>query len=169
MPRNTQRILRLIPLVLTLLAAFAPAALHAQVDVRPGTQVRVLAPSVADSLLRGRVVAIDSASLLLAPAAAGSLNLPISRIQRLERFRPGPRQTLTGALVGTVLGAAAGYGIAHVAVRGSPCDYLCGAAEAGSAILVGTVGLVAGGIIGSRSRAEGRWEAVPMDPDRARP
>jgi hypothetical protein len=165
MPLRNRSILR--SLLLVCLAAFAPAALHAQVDVRAGAQVRVLAPSAADSLLRGRVVSIDSASLLLAPNAAGSVNLPLSRIERLERFRPGPRRTLTGALVGTVLGAAAGYGIAHVSVRNSECDYLCGAAEAGSAILGGTVGLVTGAIIGSRSRGDGRWETVPID--RTRP
>jgi hypothetical protein len=169
MPLPTQRILRLIPLVLALLAAFAPAALHAQVDVPPGTQVRVLAPSVADSLLRGRVVAIDSASLLLAPSASGSLNLPISGIQRLDRFRPGPRKTLQGALAGTVLGAAAGFGIAYASLRNSQCDYLCGAVQVGSAILGGAVGVVGGGIIGSRSRGEGRWEPVPIAPVRARP
>lgn len=162
-------VLRILPLILAFLAPLAPAALQAQIDVRAGANVRVLAPSVADSLLRGRLVAIDSASLLLAPTSAGSLNVPMARVQRLEVFRPGPRKTLTGALVGTLLGLAAGYGIAHASLVDTNCDYICGAVEAGSAILGGTVGLVAGGIIGSRSRGEGRWEAVPLDSRSARP
>jgi hypothetical protein len=153
----------LLALTLACAAALSPAALRAQAGVRPGARVRVLVPSTADSLLAGRVVSIDSASLLLAPPASGSLHLPIARIERLEVFRPGPRRTLTGAVLGTLAGAAVGYGIAHVSVRGSDCDYLCGAAEAGSAILGGAVGLVTGGIIGSRSRGTGRWEPVPVD------
>lgn len=159
-------ILRFLPLIL---ACLAPTALYAQLDVRTGADVRVLAPSMADSLLRGRVVAIDSASLLLAPTSAGSLNVPLARVERLEVFRPGPRKTLTGALVGTLLGAAAGYGIGHAAIRDSNCDYICGAVEAGSAILGGGVGLFTGALIGGRSRGEGRWVEVLPDSRSARP
>lgn len=162
-------ILRILPLILAFLTTLAPAALRAQIDVRAGANVRVLAPSVADSLLRGRLMAIDSASLLPAPTSAGSLNVPMARVEWPEVFRPGPRKTLTGALVGTLLGAAAGYGIAHAALVNTSCDYICGAAEAGSAILGGTVGLVTGGMVGSRSRGEGRWVEVPVDSRSARP
>lgn len=162
--------LRRLPLILACLAAFAPALLQAQGPVRPGERVRVLAPSTADSLIVGRVVALDSTSLLLAPApSGGSLRLPVAGIQQLEVSRGRGRSTLQGALLGTGIGAAASYAVVHASVRESSCDYLCGAAEAGGAILGGTAGLVVGALIGNRSRGPERWQRVPLSVVRTRP
>jgi hypothetical protein len=162
------RVLRRLPLLLASVAALAPAALRAQDVVHPGAQVRILAPSASAALLHGRVVAIDSSSLLLAPVAASeSLQLPVERIERLEVLRRGPRRTLTGALLGAAAGAAAGFTITSISARGSDCAFVCGAAEVGGAVLGGSAGLVVGGVIGSGSRAPGRWETVPVSTLRA--
>ncbi|HEV3052229.1 MAG TPA: hypothetical protein VGX50_18105 [Longimicrobium sp.] len=148
----SSRVLRRLPLLLASVAALAPAALRAQDVVHPGAQVRILAPSASAALLHGRVVAIDSSSLLLAPVAASeSLQLPVERIE----------------LLGAAAGAAAGFAITSIAARGSDCAFVCGAAEVGGAVLGGSAGLVVGGVIGSGSRAPGRWETVPVSTLRA--
>lgn len=163
------RVLRRLPLITACLAAFAPAALRAQ-DAKPGAEVRILAPSAADSLLSGRVVAIDSTSLLLAPrATAGSLEVPIAAIERLEVRRLGRRRTFNGGAIGVLVGAAAGYVLTHAALRGSECEYVCGAVEAGGSVAGALAGLGVGAIIGSRFRDPDRWEWVPVDAARADP
>jgi hypothetical protein len=152
-------------LILACAISLAPAALRAQAEVRPGSQVRVLAPSAADSLIIARVVAIDSASLLLAPAAPSAARaLRMDQIERIEVLHRGGRKTLTGALLGTVAGAAAGYFITTGYVDDT-CDYICGAAEAGGAILGGMAGMVAGAKFGSGFRGPDRWEVVVLPRD----
>lgn len=164
MPLLASLLLRRATLILACAAAFAPAAVRAQEIVRPGDYVRILAPSAADSLLTGTVIELDSGSLLLAPAPSpASRTVTVRDIERVEIRHRGGRRTLPGALLGTVIGAAAGYGITTAFVRDSNCDYLCGAAEAGGAILGGTVGLGVGALIGHGQRAPDRWApaAVP--------
>ncbi|HEX6371761.1 MAG TPA: hypothetical protein VF006_22760 [Longimicrobium sp.] len=163
MPPLTNRLLRRLSLIIACAVPVAPALLRAQAEVRPGSQVRVLAPSAADSLIVARVVAIDSAGLLLAPPApSAARTVRLEQIERIEVLRRGGRKTLAGALIGTVAGAAAGYFITTAYVSNS-CDYICGAAEAGGAILGGMAGMVAGAKFGSGFRAADRWEpaAVP--------
>ena len=131
-----------------------PAASSAQRTVHPGSFVRILSPSAADSLLTGTVVEIDSASLLLAPSAsARPRTVALRDIERLEVRGPGPRRTLTGALVGTVVGAVAGYAVCHAA-SGSP-HANCPRAQA--SVLAGTVGMALGALLGSEFRGRDRW------------
>ncbi|HEU4882766.1 MAG TPA: hypothetical protein VFT45_10985 [Longimicrobium sp.] len=157
------RLLRRLSLIFACGAAFAPAAARAQGTVQPGTYVRVLAPSAADSLLAGTVIEIDSTSLLLAPPAAeGSRTVALRDIQRLEVRRQGARKTFVGALLGTIGGAAAGYTIAHAVARRSECEYVCGAAEAAASIALGAGGGVLGAIIGSRHRGPDTWTPAPV-------
>lgn len=143
----------------------APCAVDAQTPVRPGAYVRILAPSVSDSLLTGTVVEIDSASLLLAPPAqGGSRAVTLRDIERLEVRGPGAPRTSTGALVGMVVGAVAGYAVCHVA-SGSPhanCQKAPGAAYGAVA------GLVLGVEIGRTLHGPERWRPVPV-PGRAGP
>lgn len=158
------RVLRHLLLVAACLAALAPAAARAQGEVRPGVRVRVLAPSAADTLFTGRVVALDSASLLIAPGAdAGSLRVPLAEVRQIEVSRGRARATLAGAVSGGFAGAAGGYVLARLAGGGGPCEYVCGAAEAGSAILGGAIGLVVGALIGSdHEHGPERWRGVPV-------
>lgn len=94
------RILRLRSAVMACALVAAPCAVDAQTPVRSGSVVRILAPSVADSLLTGTVLEIDSASLVLAPPARKDLarkarsrvrcSKPASRIaHKILRSRPG--------------------------------------------------------------------------------
>lgn len=157
------RLLRRLPPIVACVVAFAPASLRAQDGIEPGAQVRVLAPSAADSLLSGRVVAIDAAWLLLAPPAAGeSLQLPTAAIERLEVLRRGRRRTFKGGAIGVLIGAAGGYALTHALVRNSDCEYVCGAAEASGSVAGALAGLGVGAIIGGRYRDPDRWEAVPL-------
>ncbi|MBW3570070.1 MAG: hypothetical protein KY467_03080 [Gemmatimonadetes bacterium] len=135
----------------------APTALAAQTTVRPGAYVRILAPSLADSLLAGMVLVIDSASLLLSPSTSGgSRTVALRDIERLEVRGPGAPRTLTGALWGLAAGAVAGYAICHVA-SASPhrnCPWLKGTFTGG------VVGLVLGAEVGMRVPGPYRWHAA---------
>lgn len=155
--------LRRVSLLVAFAAAFFPAALRAQATVQPGVYVRILAPSATDSLLTGTVLELDSASLLLAPPAApGARMVRLREIERLEVRRRGGRKTISGALIGTLVGAAAGFTLAQALIRDDDCEYVCGGAEAGIAIAGGTGGLVVGAMIGGRRRWPDRWDPVPV-------
>lgn len=156
--------------MLACLAAFVPAALvQAQERVSAGAYVRIFAPSAADSLLTGYLVAIDSGSLLLAPRAGGSREVPVVEIQGLEVLRRGPRQTIAGAALGTVAGAALGYAITSIAGPELDCEPLCETAAVNGGIIGGLLGMYMGGLFGSRHRAPGRWEPVPVNALRGDP
>ncbi|HST61021.1 MAG TPA: hypothetical protein VLK84_20120 [Longimicrobium sp.] len=116
--------------------------------------MRILAPSVADSLLTGTVTGIDSTSLLFAPpASATPQSIALRDIERLEVRGPGAPRTLPGALLGMVAGAVVGYGACH-AISGSPhanCPKDKGALYGGAA------GLLLGALLGSELRGRHRW------------
>lgn len=163
---SLMRIPRLRSILLACAALVAaPCAVDAQTTVRPGAYVRILAPSVVDSLLTGTVTKIDSASLLLSPpASAGSLTVALRDIERLEVRGAGAPRTSTGALVGMVVGAVAGYTVCHVASgTHTNCQKAPGAA-AGA-----TVGLLLGMEFGMTLRGPERWQTVPVPPDPAAP
>lgn len=141
--------LRRLPLVIAFLAAFAPAALRAQGEVQPGTRVRIL-PTVDDGLIRGTMVTLDSASLLIAPRpAAEFVRIPFATVERLEVSRGGRASTTAGGVIGALVGAGVGLGAALLWTR--DCEYVCGAAQVGSAVIGGAVGLVVGVLLGSSS------------------
>lgn len=144
----------------------APCAADAQTPVRPGSVVRILAPSLADSVLTGTITRIDSASLLLAPPAlAGSRSVAFRDIERLEVRRPGAPRTATGALVGAVAGVVVGYAVCHVA--GASPHANCPKAEGAAA--GGVVGLLLGMEVGRVLRGPKRWLPVPVPPVPATP
>jgi hypothetical protein len=147
------RIFRLRSVLMACAALAAPCALGGQPLVRPGVYVRILAPSVADSLLTGMVLEIDSASLLLAPASTRSRTVALRDIERVEVRGPGAPRTLTGTLVGTVAGTVVGYQVCRIA-SGLPhanCPELRGA------VTGGVMGLVLGTLLGSAIRGPDRW------------
>ncbi|HEX8319352.1 hypothetical protein [Longimicrobium sp.] len=140
-----------------------PGALDAQTSVAPGTRVRILAPSLADTLIAGTVIEIDSASMLLAPWGPGGVRTVTLRdIDRLEVR--GPASMTASVLRWMVAGAVAGYAVCHAA-SGSPH---ANCPRAGGAAAGGTMGVMLGLAIGSRSRGAGRWRPVPV-PGRAGP
>src|SRR5687767_10279582 len=105
---------RLIPraaLILACLATLAPIAGQAQEVVGPGARVRILAPSTADTLITGTVVAIDSAALLLAPGGFNTVHVPLAHIRRLEVAQDPEHRRRQAGLWGLVLGGAAGYAL----------------------------------------------------------
>lgn len=163
MPLPTTRVLRRLPLIIACLAAFAPAALHAQPTVRPGARVRVLTVS-ADTLMYGTVVGLDSASLLLAPTPdSESLRVPLAGLERLEVSRGRKPSTLLGAAVGAVVGAGTGLGVALLLAEPDDCEFVCGAVQVGSAVIGGTLGLGWGAVIGLQTpRGPERWRPVPI-------
>jgi|GEM_PF-4732418 len=167
MPLPTTRILRHLPLIIACLAVLAPAALDAQPTVRPGARVRLLVPS-ADTLMYGTVVALDSASLLLAPTPdSESLRVPLAALERLEVSRGRKPSTLLGAAVGAVVGAGAGLGAALLLTDPEDCEFVCGAVQVGSAVIGGTLGVGWGAVIGLQTpRGPERWRPVPV-PGRA--
>ena len=140
-------------------ALFAtPAAAHAQPAAEPGDRVRILAPSAANSLLTGTIVAFDSAALLLAPpSSSGSRAVPLRAIERIEVHRRGRRRTLAGALLGGIAGAVAGYVLADAIVDESGCEYVCGLPDVAGGLAGGMGGSLIGGRIGSRHRGPDRW------------
>lgn len=149
--------LRLAGLVCAALLAL-PGPVHAQRAAEPGDRVRILAPSAADSLLAGTIVAFDSAVLLLAPpSSSGSRAVPLRAIERIEVHQRGRRKTLTGALLGGMAGAVAGYLLADALVDESGCEYVCGLPDVAGGLAGGIGGSVIGGRIGSRRRGRDRW------------
>lgn len=161
-------VLRRLPLVLAFLAAFAPAALRAQDEVQPGTRVRIL-PTGGDTRIWGTVVTLDSASLLIAPKPeAEFVRIPFATVERLEVSRGGRPSTTAGGVIGAVVGAGAGLGAALLLA--GDCEYVCGAAQVGSAVIGGAVGLVVGVLMGSSTpHGPERWRTVPVPPIPAAP
>ncbi|HEV3052231.1 MAG TPA: hypothetical protein VGX50_18115 [Longimicrobium sp.] len=140
-------------------AAFlaVPPALSQQAPVQPGTRVRILAPSTADTLIIGTVTAIDSAALLLsADVDTAGVHVPLAHIRRLEvAHAPHDRRRQAG-LVGLVLGAVAGYALmASGCSRDPECDDMRAVGVVGGA----AVGMLLGNLFG---RGGGdRWRTVP--------
>lgn len=128
-------------LVLALLLAAAPVSLHGQARVESGSLVRVTAPALSDTAVIGRVITIESASLLLAVKDdTAATQVPFSAIRRLEvaRDRGARRQSVTTWT--SVAGAVAGYILAFPPGKGS-CTDGCG--------IVRLMGLVVGGATGA--------------------
>lgn len=152
---------RAVLLVCAALLALPSASPGQQTPVQPGTRVRLLAPSTADSLVTGTVVAIDSASLLLAVGFdTAGVHVPLAAIRQLE-VEADPRDTAQrGGLWGMLAGAGAAYLV--LSPCSSPTDG-CGSYRA-----LGTAaGAVAGMLVGRRiggATARGRWRFVPVYP-----
>jgi hypothetical protein len=131
-------------LVVASLLAAGPASVHAQARVESGSRVRVTAPALADTAVTGRVITVESASLLLAVKDdSAATQVPFSAIRSLEvaRDRGARRQSVTTWT--SVAGAVAGYILAFPPGSGS-CTDGCGIAR-----LMGlVVGAAAGGLAG---------------------
>lgn len=155
-----KRLPRLIPAILACAALLAaPCAADAQTPVGPGTRVRILAPSAADTLITGTVVAIDSASLLLAAGFdTAGVHVPLAHIRRLEVARDPAYGRRQAGLWGLLLGGAAGYALMYSQCsEGWGCDRYQGAGIVGGA----AVGMLLGGLFGRGSGGDS-WRTVPV-------
>ncbi|HEU4882767.1 MAG TPA: hypothetical protein VFT45_10990 [Longimicrobium sp.] len=135
----------------------APCAADAQAAVEPGTRVRILAPSAADTLITGTLVAIDSGSLLLAAEFdTAGVHVPLSAIRRLE-VSAGPRWAGAGGLLGLLVGGAAGYVLFSGCGYAEACTDTRTIGTAGGAV----AGMLLGNVIG-RNAGRNSWRTVPV-------
>ena len=156
MPLTCLRRLAAASLACAALLAVPPAS--AQTPVQPGTRVRILAPSTADTLIIGTVTAVDSAALLLsADVDTAGVHVPLAHIRRLEVAQAPHDRRRQDGLVGLVLGAVAGYALmASGCSRGPECDDMRAVGVVGGA----AVGMLLGNLFG---RGGGdRWRTVPV-------
>jgi hypothetical protein len=145
-------------LVACALLLAAPCVVDAQAPVGPGTRVRILAPSAADTLITGTVVAIDSASLLLAAGFdTAGVHVPLSAIRRLEVAADRGRSGGTAGLVGLLLGGAAGYVLFSGCGHAEACTDTRTIGIAGAAV----AGMLMGNLIG-RNAGGDSWRTVPV-------
>lgn len=144
-----------------LACAALPAGVHGQEEVRPGTRVRILAPAAADTLIKGTVVAVDSAALLLYPGGdRAGLRVPLGEIRRVEVAGDPHVWRRRGRLWGSVAGAGAAYYLAG----GAEVDCTgCGGAQVLAMLAGAGVGALVGTILGFNADA-GRepWRQVPV-------
>jgi hypothetical protein len=145
-------------LVLAVLLAAGPVALHAQARVESGSRVRVTAPALADTAVTGRVISIESASLLLAVKDdTAATQVPFSGIRSLEVARDGGARRRSVTTWTSIAGAVAGYLLAAPPWGdGCPGDG-CGTARLGGL----GAGAVVGGLFGFVISAGGAEVWVP--------
>lgn len=143
-----------LPLALACVLALVPAALAAQPRVEPGARVRILAPSTADTLITGTVVAIDSARLLLAARFdTAGVHVPLSAIRRLEVA--ARRSGTQAGLWGLLLGGAAGYALFSGCGHADACTDTRTVGTVGGAVL----GMLLGNLFGGGGE---EWRTVPV-------
>lgn len=147
----------LLPL-LVLLLGLPARRLDAQSaeSLRPGTRVRVTAPTVDSRRLTGPVLSASGDTLRI-PLDGNVLPIPLGSVERLEVSDGKDR--LTGALLGTVVGAAGGAAVLTLACIGSDDD--CGGytwlAAYGGAFIGAPIGAIGGYIVGRE-----RWRTLPL-------
>lgn len=96
-------------LVLASLLAAAPVSLQAQARVETGSRVRVTMPALGDTAITGRVITVESASLLLAVEGdTAATQVPFSAIRGLEVARDRRTRRVSVTNWASVAGALAG-------------------------------------------------------------
>ncbi len=148
--------------------------LHAQVPrarVVTGDRVRIVATSVEGvfevSSLRGDTLDLIGTTVTGATATnATRLALPWSQVCRLEVRRPRSSSAglLRGAGIGLLAGAGTGAVLGFAAGDDPPGTFLAftrGEKAAAGGLVLGTIGLLAGGVIGTLAPGV-RWERVDL-------
>lgn len=133
-----------------------------QTSVSPGERVRVTAPDFQRRV--GTVVAVRADTLVF-QARGAELPVPLSipDVSRLQVAR-GRQSPIRGALIGSGVGALAGYGIAAALVAGEECDASdCLGPREIAAFFVWAGATVTGAIGGALIAAQTeRWVSVPL-------
>jgi hypothetical protein len=131
-------------------------------SVNPGERVRVTAPDLRRQV--GTVVAVRADTLVFqARGAERPVPLSIPDVSRLQVAR-GTQSPIRGALIGSGVGALAGYGIAAALVAGEECDASDCLGPREIAAFFAWAGATVTGAIGGALIAANteRWVSVPL-------
>jgi hypothetical protein len=165
--------MRHLSLCLVAILTFMPlASATAQVPIRQGARVRVTRlpicpPTCVGGPPRQDVVTFVtwSGDTLLAQSNGNTIVLPLDAVTKLEVSQGQKSHTGVGAVIGFLVGGAAGaaIGYASYSCEGWSCLGYGPWPSAGVGLAIGGVGgLVAGALIGSAIKTD-RWEEVPLD------
>jgi hypothetical protein len=150
----------------------------ASVVVAPGARVRVSTP--AAGRIVGTLLRATTDSVVVEVASGSSVAFPAGGISRLELSAGVQRHGWKGAGIGLLVGAGVGGVIGLATYRRTECDeplldlFVCSFVDRTSrevtviadAAMVGTLGAVAGALIGHAARES--WVRVPLLPEGSR-
>jgi hypothetical protein len=146
-------------LVLGVCAPVAPSGAQGP-RVAAGSVVRVRAQRVQSDRIRGTVINITRDSMTLMPEGGTPVTIDLAAITSVE-MKTG-KDRMQGLLIGGLAGAGLG------ALAGSFNDerggFLTSSAKGDGALILGTLGLVCGGVIGVVTGRD-QWEDVPLPLD----
>ena len=159
---------------LLLIQLSAPAVLAGQAAVpttllRPGARIRIT--QAGENPRVAILVAQNSEEIVVqGPRGANDDAVPLDRITQLEVSTGRHRNVLRGLALGVGIGGAAGLILGAAAYE--PCTGMCimapkdrGESAALGGVVLGTLGLVVGGLVGLASHDT--WQRVPLDGRRA--
>ena len=158
--------MRAVAFVMSLSVLVPLMSLSAQVQLEPGSRVRVTAPEIGIENSVGTCLELSNGSMQFVPLRASSrVDIPLTSITRLDASRGRKGHAAIGFLVGGAVGAIVGVvwrpqwpleGPEEVCTARTGCDAppepLIGAA----------LGVLVGLPVGALIRTE-RWERVPLD------
>jgi len=139
------------------------AALAAQqpFPIEPGTGVRITAPDCGARAFEARFQAVHGDTLVV--VGFTSLRCPLTAVTGLDVYQGRRSNTLRGAGIGFLAGAAVGFVTWHVAVGGcyegaatNDCALVLGAG------IGGLTGALVGTVIGALVKTD-RWRTMPLD------
>lgn len=148
-----------------LLLPIACAVAVAQEDpVPPGSRIRVTSPMLGDARRIGTVVTFHTDTLVFQPAGSrDSVAIPASALTRLEVSAGRRRPILKGMGIGFLVGAATGVilGFASGDSENGWWDWTAEQKAGIGGAVLGSVGAVAGGVIGA-TRVTERWARISL-------
>jgi hypothetical protein len=149
-----------LPLSLMGAALFADDQPQAGSPLKPGDRIRVWASTIPTGAVGEVVNAEPDVLRIRLPDRPEPIDVPVTAVTRLQRSLGTRRNTGKGALIGGLVGAAAGAAFVAVASGSEGCEGSCG----GWALIFGALGGGAGAIVGTGVGAlqkTDRWETMP--------
>jgi hypothetical protein len=140
-----------------------------QWPVAAGTRVRIESPVLGGGLHKGNVAAATADTLVFQPAAreAGPFSIATPNIARLEVVTGQHSQKAKGAMVGFLVGAAAGAVLGAATYQKPDCTGFCVYPDSRSfdafvgGVLLGGVGAIVGAVMGSHPTETWTPVAIP--------
>jgi len=167
--------LRIAHLV-AVLAAVAPTEILSQdkPSIKPGSRVRVTAPSVFDKRVAGTVSEVKSDTLAVSVEEGVSVLLvSLKDVTRLEVSHGRRSHAGLGAKIGAMTGFVTGFVL--VVATYEECTGFCPAPDPGpvgtaaiAGLAFGIGGAALGAIVGALIKTD-RWEEIPLDELRIEP
>jgi hypothetical protein len=137
--------------------AASPGDSASVAPVHVGDRVRVSAPSVSGSDIRGTLVALDAKTLILAPERKGpTIELSRSQVERLQVLAGKKRNWLAGAVVGAGAGLVLSVSYCGDPPLGGTCDRMQ------VTTTLGAIGAAGGALFGALIVTD-RWKTVPAN------